>query len=226
MKLLTVILSITAMVVLVTLGTVSAGLASRELSAAFVDPDEDGSAVVFWTVPPVVLPVSSGSRHQRRLLSSCLFLLTAQQFSFQAAEVQQKTTANCAMQARHARASGLELSEIYAVLAFEHLAAGDLVGVDRMLRHSVTLAPTDLAMIVYRIRIGFLAFSPQELTQNGGLLERELPVLIGSGRGVTIAASLYAQVPDLRPIVDRIADALPALDRQRFLDALRREIRG
>lgn len=226
MKLLTVILSITAMVVLVTLGTVSAGLASRELSAGFVDPDEEGSAVVFWTVPPVVLPVSSGSRHQRRLLSSCLFLLTAQQFSFQAAEVQQETTANCAMQARHARASGLELSEIYAVLAFEHLAAGDLVGVDRMLRHSVTLAPTDLAMIVYRIRIGFLAFSPQELTQNGGLLERELPVLIGSGRGVTVAASLYAQVPDLRPIVDRIADALPALDRQRFLDALRREIRG
>ncbi|ARU00911.1 hypothetical protein [Yoonia vestfoldensis] len=226
MKLFTAIISIAAMVILVTLGAVSAGLASRELSAAFVGPDERASSILFWTDPPVALPISSGSRHQRRLLSSCLFLLSSQGLSFQAAEVRQAITDNCAIQAHHAQASGLELAEIHAVLAVEQLAAGDLAAVDQMLRHSLALAPTDLAMILYRIRIGLLAFSPEQLTQNGGLLEGELPVLIGSGRGVTIAASLYVQMAELRPIVDRIADALPALDRQRFLNALRREIRG
>lgn len=226
MKLFTAIAPIAALLALVTLGAVSAGLASREFVAASVDPEEGASSVLFWTDPPVALPISSGSRHQRRLLSSCLFLLSSQELSFQAAEVRQAVTDNCAIQADHAQALGLELAEIYAVLAVAHLAAGDLAAVDQMLRHSLALAPTDLTMILYRIRIGFLAFSAEQLTQNGGLLEGELPVLIGSGRGVTIAASLYVQVPELRPIVDRIADALPALDRQRFLNALRREVRG
>lgn len=208
------------------LAAVCGQLAYRELSAAMISPGSGSSAAFFWSAPPIQVPITSGSRQHRRLLGSCLSILSSQEFSFQAPEVRSAIVENCAQQAHHAQESGVEMAEIPAVLAVERREAGDLAAVDQLLRQSYALAPTDLALILHRIRIGFSTFTTAELTRRDGLLETELPVLIGSGRGITTAASLYVQVPELRPIVDRLADGLAPVDRERFLGALRRQLRG
>lgn len=210
----------------VALAATSGTLAHRELSAARVDPGTGQAAVLFWSAPTVALPIDAGSRQQRRLLSNCLSLIAAQEFMFHAPEVRAALTQNCADQARHTQEHGLVLAEAPTIFAVEAREAGDREGVAQSLRASYALAPTDLSLVLHRIRIGFSVFSREDLAETGGLLDRELPVLIGSGRGVSIAASLYVQVPEIRPLLDRLADDLPAVDRQRFLNALRREIRG
>lgn len=187
---------------------------------------QGAQATLFWVSPPDPFPIDAGGRQQRRLMTSCLSVVAAEEFAFHDAEVRAVLAANCAAQARHAMASGTMISEAAALLAVESVERRDLVAAEAFLRQSRALAPTDLGMILHRIRIGFRAFSADALAAPGGLLEREMPVLIGSGRGVSAAAALYVQVPELRPVVERIADALPASDRQRFLRALQRRVNG
>ena len=208
-----------------TLAATSATLAHRELMAARVDPGRGHSAVVFWSAPTITLPIDAGSRQQRRLLNNCLNIIASHEFPFHAAEVQSALTRNCAEQARHTQARGMALAEVPTVLAVEARQVGDRESVRRYLSASHQLAPTDLSLVLHRIRIGFSTFSREELAEPGGLLEKELPVLIGSRRGVSIAASLYVQAPEIRPILERLAEDLPAIDRERFLAALRSQVR-
>lgn len=208
------------------LAVASGALAAREFRAAVAGVDDGARATLFWVSPPDPFPIDAGSRQQRRLMSGCLSLVAAQDFAFHDAEVRSALAANCAAQARHAMASGTTISEAAALLAVDSIERGDLAAADDFLRQSRAMAPTDIGMVLHRIGIGFRAFPADVLAGPGGLLEREMPVLIGSGRGVSAAASLYVQVPELRPVVDRIADALPPIDRQRFLRALQRRVNG
>lgn len=208
------------------LAVASGALAARELRAAVAGPDDGARAALFWISPPGPFPIDAGSRQQRRLMAECLSLVAARDFAFHDAEVRAIVASNCAAQARHAMGSGTTISEAAALLAVESIERGDLAGADDFLRQSRAMAPTDIGMILHRISIGFRAFPAEVLAGPGGLLEREMPVLIGSGRGVSAAASLYVQVPELRPVVDRIADALPATDRQRFLRAVQGRVNG
>lgn len=206
------------------LAAISAIYGARELSAARMDPGEGPFAMYFWSGQTA--PVSSGNRQQRRLLSSCLSLLAAPEFAFHVSDVRVHLSASCAMQARHAELMGAQLAEIPAILAVEEIEAGNPGAVMALLAQSRAMAPTDLEMILHRLRIAFRADTAEHLSRPGGILEAELPVLIGSGRGIQTAVSLYVQLPDIRPLVDRLADDLPAVDRERFLGVLRRQLRG
>jgi hypothetical protein len=208
------------------LAVTSGVLASREFAASVSGAPRGSSAIMFWVSPPEPFPIDAGGRQQRRLMASCLAIVAGQDFAFHDAGVRSAVATNCAEQARYAMASGTVIAEAAALLAVESIDRGNLAQAETFLSQSHAMAPTDLGMVLVRIGIGFQAFSADVMAGPGGILEREMPVLIGSGRGVAAAASLYVQVPELRPVVDRIADALPAIDRQRFLRALERRVNG
>lgn len=201
-------------------------LASRELSASMSGAPRGNTEITFWVSPPDPFPLDAGGRQQRRLLASCLTIVAAQDFAFHDARVRSALATNCAEQARHAMASGTVIAEAAALLAVESIDRGEFAKAEAFLSQSHAMAPTDLGMILARISIGFQGFPADVMASVGGILEREVPVLIGSGSGVIAAAGLYVQVPEMRPVVDRIAGALPAIDRERFVRALQRRVNG
>lgn len=211
-------------VALIVLAAVSGAYGVRELNAARLDPGRGATALYFWgSQRPLI---TAGTRQQRRLLASCLSLISSPEFPFHAIEVRRHLAAACAGQARHAHSIGASVAEIPTLLAAERLEAGDLGSVDIFLFQSMAQAPMDLELILHRIRIGLRTHSPEYLARPGGILEADMPVLIGSARGVHTAAALYVQLPQIRPLLDRLADALPPVDRERFLGAVRRQLRG
>lgn len=199
-------------------------LSIREFYAAKIVVPQANNLTFFWI--NFDGPVTSGARHQQRILYSCLNLFSDPSFSLQGPAASDFLVEKCLKQAHHAEATGVHIAEAPAVLAAERQLAGDVGGTLTLLENSRRRAPHDYNLALQRINIAFRLNSLAEISRVGGFLQAELPLLIASGRGVGDAASLYIRVPQMRPLIDAIAEDLDPVDRQRFIQRVRRDSRG
>ena len=173
------------------------------------------------TPPPLV-----EQRASREYLTGCVDVLSHWTFALKPTSARIRLSEKCFSFAIQQAKWDADTSEGALVRAYGDWHTGAHQDALVQLKISRKLAPRDLWTAVHRLEL-LLKLVPEEaLINHSEEFASEFRLLTETNRGIQTAVELYLRYNGLRPVLLSIAEDMKADDRHRFLNSIKRRMKG
>ena len=183
----------------------------------------DSEAFTHWSKPDHVLPLSGVG--QTNLLTGCIFALESWKTAFQSRNAVMTVARNCQAEADRVLTMHPSLSEAHYLRAYVAFLEGNPEQAQTELSLAQSGAPSDQWLAVRRVNLAQKLW-PGEVKVGAYDLQNDLGLLIASNLGLDTATRLYIRYPQLREMIVNSTEQLDDRARVRFLNRLKRQVRG